>query len=405
MTQPPADILLRIERLLSAGKQQEARLLLVEYIRLNPASARAWWLMSLTLTDVDRQVDCLQRVLRLDPENEPARERLAKLISQPPVSSSISPFAASSPSETEKPTGDIQRAPAWAAPTRAVPEPVPWQPAEKQAAPPGKPAPVEPAREVTPPRKSKTKWGIVPILMAVFTVCGLASLAGYLLLQRNAQAEALAQAHSLQDTLAVAQILTSLPLPTLIPTWTASPTQTVLPTATFTGTPTFTPTLQFTLTKTPRPSGLIGPVMGLYAPDFNLLDVATGQRVKLSQFDGQPVLLLFWATWCPHCDSEIESIKTITQIYKDTGLVVLTINAAEDPATVTAYRSVHQLTFPILLDSDSKVRSAYSVYAIPGHFFIDSSGRIASIGYGEMTVDEMKVQVNAIMRLYPTSTP
>jgi hypothetical protein len=171
MTQPPADILLRIERLLSAGKQQEARLLLVEYVKLDPASARAWWLMSLTLTDVDRQVDCLQRVLRLDPENEPARERLAELISQPPVPSFVSPFAASGPSETEKPAGDIPLAPAWAAPTGAVPETVPWQPAEKQPAPPGKPAPVEPAWEGTPPRKSKTKRGIVLIPMAVFVVC------------------------------------------------------------------------------------------------------------------------------------------------------------------------------------------------------------------------------------------
>ncbi len=56
MTQPTANILLRIERLLSAGKQQEARLLLVEYIKLNPASARAWWLMSLTLTDINRKM-------------------------------------------------------------------------------------------------------------------------------------------------------------------------------------------------------------------------------------------------------------------------------------------------------------------------------------------------------------
>jgi peroxiredoxin len=178
-----------------------------------------------------------------------------------------------------------------------------------------------------------------------------------------------------------------------------------LPTATLTETPTFTLTPQYTPSKTPRPSGLIGAVVGLYAPDLSLLDVATGQRVTLSQFDGQPVLFLFWATWCPHCDSEIESIKTINQTYKDACLVVLTINAAEDPATVTAYRSIHQLTFPILLDSNSKVQSAYSVYAIPRHFFINSSGRIAFIGYGEMTLDEMKVQVDAILRLYPTSTP
>lgn len=114
MTQPPANTLHRIERLLSAGKQQEARLLLMEYIKLNPASAHAWWLMSLTLTDRNQEMDCLQRVLRLDPENEPARERLAKLISQPSVSPSVSPFTASDPAVPKEPTGDALLPPDWA---------------------------------------------------------------------------------------------------------------------------------------------------------------------------------------------------------------------------------------------------------------------------------------------------
>jgi len=49
MTQPPADILQRIEGLLHAGKQPEARLVLMEYLKSNPSSARAWWLMSQTV--------------------------------------------------------------------------------------------------------------------------------------------------------------------------------------------------------------------------------------------------------------------------------------------------------------------------------------------------------------------
>ena len=57
MTQPPADILQRIERLLRAGKQQEARLLLMEYLKSNPSSARAWWLMSQAVTDLNQQMD------------------------------------------------------------------------------------------------------------------------------------------------------------------------------------------------------------------------------------------------------------------------------------------------------------------------------------------------------------
>ena len=145
--------------------------------------------------------------------------------------------------------------------------------------------------------------------------------------------------------------------------------------------------------------------MGLYAPNFNLIDQVTGQQVTLSQFDGQPVLLFFWSTGCPLCVNEIDFIETITQTYEDAGLVVLTINADEDPAIVSVFRSAHLMTFPILLDPDSVVQSAYNVDAIPGHFFINSSGRITSVGLGEMTLDELKVQVDAIMHRYPTSTP
>jgi len=178
-----------------------------------------------------------------------------------------------------------------------------------------------------------------------------------------------------------------------------------MPSATFTGTPTLTPTLQFTLTRTPRPASLVGPDVDLYAPDFSLTDLSTGQLVTLTQFDGQPVLLFFWATACSQCDNEIGSIETINQTYKGAGLVVLTIITAEDKAMVSAYRNAHLLTVPILLDPDSAVKAAYNVVAIPRHFFVNSSGRITYIGRSPMTFDELKNQVDVIMQRHPTSTP
>jgi hypothetical protein len=92
MTQPAADVLLRIERLLRIGKQQEAQVLLVEYLKVNPFSARAWWLMSLTVPGINQQRDCLERVLRLDPDDELARERLEMLKNQPTLPPSVKPF-------------------------------------------------------------------------------------------------------------------------------------------------------------------------------------------------------------------------------------------------------------------------------------------------------------------------
>lgn len=516
MTQPPANILLRIEQLLNAGKQQEARLLLVDFIQLNPASARAWWLLSLTVTDPNRQVACLRRVLRLDPENKPARERLAKLISQIPEPPSVSPFTSSIMGETEGNMDDISLVPAWARPVGVEgvsghPQPpagkeesttIPPAPGEHQAsssvepAPgehqtpssvqpppsdlemlsskltaasepevpstippvpielkdtftippasiepkasptipsatiqpkassnillvPGKPgatssippASITPGGKAPPSRQPNTKWEIVYILLAAFAILAIASIAGYISIQRKAQAQAqalaIAQAQNLQETLVVAQTLTNLPLKTLVPTWTSSLTSTGLPTATFTRTPTITPTLLYTLTRTPHPSSLIGPVVGLYAPDFSLTNESTRQPVKLSQFEGQPVLLFFWTSLCTQCSNEMVSIETISQTYKDTGLVVLAINAGESLATVSVYRTNHHLTIPVLLDPDSVAQNAYKINVdnLPQHFFIDPNGRIASIRNGEMTLDEIKIQVDAILRRFPTSTP
>ncbi len=68
-----------IEQLLRDGKKQEGRTALVQYVQSHPDSSRAWWMLSFILTDPKQQLDCVERVLKLDPGNIPARNRLLKL--------------------------------------------------------------------------------------------------------------------------------------------------------------------------------------------------------------------------------------------------------------------------------------------------------------------------------------
>lgn len=68
-----------IEQLLRDGKKQEGRAALVQYVQSHPDSSRAWWMLSFILTDPKQQLDCVERVLKLDPGNIPARNRLLKL--------------------------------------------------------------------------------------------------------------------------------------------------------------------------------------------------------------------------------------------------------------------------------------------------------------------------------------
>jgi hypothetical protein len=64
------------EKRLEEGRQSDARNLLAGYLKNNPRSERAWWLMSFAVTDQKQKIDCLNRVLSLNPSHEDARSRL-----------------------------------------------------------------------------------------------------------------------------------------------------------------------------------------------------------------------------------------------------------------------------------------------------------------------------------------
>jgi peroxiredoxin len=67
------------EEFLRAGKKQAALSLLLEYLKQRPDSSRAWWMLSFAVTDLGQQIECVERVLTLDPGYAPAQTHLAKL--------------------------------------------------------------------------------------------------------------------------------------------------------------------------------------------------------------------------------------------------------------------------------------------------------------------------------------
>jgi peroxiredoxin len=121
------------------------------------------------------------------------------------------------------------------------------------------------------------------------------------------------------------------------------------------------------------------------APDFTLKDL-TGQEVKLSGLRGKPVMLNFWATWCPPCRAEI---PTITAMYNgppkgEGAYEVLGIATQSDEQTIKAFTQEFDMTFPVLPDHGSKVTSLYHVLPIPTTFFIDKDGIIRYIHTGQV---------------------
>ncbi len=125
------------------------------------------------------------------------------------------------------------------------------------------------------------------------------------------------------------------------------------------------------------------PYEGFLAPDFELT-TGSGETVRLSDLQGQAVILNFWASWCPPCRAEMPAFQAIHQAYQDSGLTILGINAADQDAPSQAHDFIAEmdLTFPILFDSSGTAQELYAVSALPSTFFIDRAGIIQAVVIG-----------------------
>jgi len=115
---------------------------------------------------------------------------------------------------------------------------------------------------------------------------------------------------------------------------------------------------------------------GESAGEFQLSDLG-GTPVSLSAMRGKVVLLTFWATWCGACRGELPNLQNLYKTFKDhNDFEVLTINIDQTTALVLPFVRKNDYRFPVLLDSDNRVSSAYDVRGIPANFIIDRTGKI-----------------------------
>jgi len=139
----------------------------------------------------------------------------------------------------------------------------------------------------------------------------------------------------------------------------------------------------------------VAPVAGALAPDFTLVNLE-GDRVRLSDFHGQPVLINLWATWCGPCRIEMPAIQSRFEKYQDDGFAVLAVNFDEQRADVQAFRDEFGLTFQILLDPGAEVQKLYRNRSYPSSFFIDRAGVIQVQHIGVMTEGQLDENLKKI---------
>ena len=120
--------------------------------------------------------------------------------------------------------------------------------------------------------------------------------------------------------------------------------------------------------------------------DFTVYE-EEGNAVKLSDFEGKPVVLNFWASWCGPCKSEMPDFEEAYGEYGEEIQFLMvnmtdgyheTIESAKKLITDSGY------TFPVYYDTDLEAAKAYSVYSIPVTYFIDKDGYMTAYAQGAL---------------------
>ena len=147
-------------------------------------------------------------------------------------------------------------------------------------------------------------------------------------------------------------------------------------------------------------SQIRAPHQGFYAPHFTLPDT-DNVEVSLSDLNGFPIIINFWATWCPPCRSEMPAFQSIYQEYKDHGIVILSVNTTyqDSSAKVSTFVSDNNLTFPILLDGTGQTSTDYQIRSLPTTFFIDKDGIIRDVVLGgPMSEALLNIRVEGLLK-------
>ena len=118
---------------------------------------------------------------------------------------------------------------------------------------------------------------------------------------------------------------------------------------------------------------VIGLKVGQQAPDFTL-ELHGGESVTLSELRGKPVVLNFWATWCPPCLAEMPDFQEVFEEFGDR-IHMLGVGVWEPEKDVDRFLERYDYTYPMAYGTDGIVNT-YDLEFIPQTFILNSEGVI-----------------------------
>lgn len=132
----------------------------------------------------------------------------------------------------------------------------------------------------------------------------------------------------------------------------------------------------------------------LAIPETALLTL-DGQPIHLSDFQGRPLVVNLWASWCPPCRREMPVLEAAQNRHTDTQFVF--VNQGETAASVASYLKRAGVDIePVLLDSDQAVADAIRTRGLPATLFFDAEGKLVATHMGPLTTAGLSAKLAAL---------
>lgn len=122
-----------------------------------------------------------------------------------------------------------------------------------------------------------------------------------------------------------------------------------------------------------------------------------GETVQLSDFEGQVVVVNFWATWCGPCVVEMPELQAFYEEYESQGVEMLGINLGESPEIAEEFIVERDITYPIILDQDGNIADFYALRGQPTTVVFDQNGEIVYTHTGLLNQELLEEQVDPLL--------
>jgi tetratricopeptide (TPR) repeat protein len=139
--------------------------------------------------------------------------------------------------------------------------------------------------------------------------------------------------------------------------------------------------------------------IGMKAPDFNTMDLK-GNRVHLSEYKGNIVVIDFWATWSDHCIQEFPKVKKMYRTFRDRGVQFIGVSLDDEIEDLKGFVGGMKAGWPQIFEGmrwKGRISKMYNVEKIPIMFVLDQESRVRYIG------DDKKKITRVIARLLSES--